>query len=175
MSYESCHSRLQYLLLVGAFHQKCIKSSHFFKKGIFNHNNASDIAKSLKDNGFFRANHGVYINELGKKVEVASEQALEDIISKEKEAVLNDESLQKAFNAIDKILSKNKDVREVRDYIESNKFILPELKNLNVLKQELWIAYLTDLNVQRIFLYSASVTTYSFSSILGTILYITLS
>ncbi len=112
---------------------------------------------------------------MGKKVEVASEQALEDIISKEKEAVLNDESLQKAFNAIDKILSKNKDVREVRDYIESNKFILPELKNLNVLKQELWIAYLTDLNVQRIFLYSASVTTYSFSSILGTILYITLS
>lgn len=123
-------------------YDRLLSSSHFFKKGIFNHNNASDIAKSLKDNGFFRANHGVYINELGKKVEVASEQALEDIISKEKEAILNDESLQKAFNAIDKILSKNKDVREFRDYIESNKFILPELKNLNVLKQELWIAYL---------------------------------
>lgn len=84
MSYESCHSVLQYQSLSCTFHQKCIKSSHFFKKGIFNHNNASDIAKSLKDNGFFRANHGVYINELGKKVEVASEQALEDIISKEK-------------------------------------------------------------------------------------------
>ena len=123
-------------------YDRLISSSNFFKKGIFNHNNASDIAKSLKDNGFFKANHGVYINELGKKVEVASEQALEDIISKEKETILNDESLQKAFNAIDKILSKNKDVREFRDYIENNKFILPELKNLNVLKQELWIAYL---------------------------------
>lgn len=123
-------------------YDRLLSSSTFFKKGVFNHNNASDIAKNLKDNGFFQANHGVYINELGKKVEISSEKELENIISREKDTILNDESLQKAFNSIDKILSKNKDVREFREYLENNKFLIPYLENLNILKQELWIAYL---------------------------------
>ena len=123
-------------------YDRLLSSSTFFKKGVFNHNNASDIAKNLKENGFFQANHGVYINELGKKVEISNEKELEDIINREKDTILNDESLQKAFNSIDKILSKNKDVREFREYLENNKFIIPHLKNLNILKQDLWVSYL---------------------------------
>lgn len=123
-------------------YDRLLDASTFFKKGVFNHNNASDIVKSLRDNGFFKANHGVYINEEGKKVEVANEKALEDIINKEKEIILNDATLQNAFNEIDKILSKNKDAKDFREYIAQNRFILPKFQNLNVLKQDLWIAYL---------------------------------
>lgn len=123
-------------------YDRLLSSSNFFKKGVFNHNNAADIAKNLKENGFFKANHGVYINEQGNKVEISSELELEKIINKEKEVILNDETLQKAFQAIDKILSKNKDMRDFREYIGNNRFLLPHFKNLNVLKQELWISYL---------------------------------
>ncbi len=125
-----------------ANYDQLISSSNFFKKGIFNHNNASDIAKSLRDNGFFKANHGVYINELGRKIEISTVEDLENIIIKEKESILNDPSLQNSFNELDKILSKNKDLREFREYIEGHKFILPMLSNLDLLKETLWISYL---------------------------------
>ncbi len=123
-------------------YDQIVSSSTFFKKGVFNHNNASDIAKSLKDNGFFKADHSVYINSEKTRREIKTEADLESVIQKEKEEILQNPALTKSFEEIDKKLTKNKDLKDFREYLGKNKFLLSELENLPRLKQKLWVAYL---------------------------------
>lgn len=123
-------------------YDQLLNASTFFKKGVFNHNNASDIAKNLKENGFFKANHSIYINAEGEKKEIKNENELTEVIQHEKESILNDPKLASSFESIDKKLSKNKDLKDFREYLASNKIILEELNNLNSFKQKLWISYL---------------------------------
>ena len=122
-------------------YNQLIDSSTYFKKGIFNHNNASIIAKNLKDNGFFKALHSVSLHGKENK-EINTEAELEEVIKEEKDTILKNPDLLKAFEDIDKAITKNLDLKGFRDYIEDNQSILPELVNLNALKQKLWISYL---------------------------------
>lgn len=127
-----------------AKYNELIDSSTYFKKGVFNHNNASTIAKNLKENGFFKANHSVSLNAKDKEKNrvITTETELEEVIQQEKDSILKNPDLVKAFEEIDKKITANQDLREFRDYIEKNQSILPELVNLNALRQKLWISYL---------------------------------
>ena len=125
-------------------YNELIDSSTYFKKGVFNHNNASTIAKNLKDNGFFKAKHFVSLNakEKGKNRVITTEAELEEVIKQEKDSILKNPDLVKAFEEIDKAITKNQELKDFRDYLEENPSILPELVNLDALKQKLWISYL---------------------------------
>ena len=123
-------------------YNELIDSSTYFKKGVFNHNNASVIARNLKDNGFFRANHTVSLKGKENIRIVTTEAELEDVIKEEKESILKNPELVKAFEAIDAAITKNTELRNFRDYLEKNTSILPELVNLNSFRQKLWISYL---------------------------------
>lgn len=123
-------------------YNELIDSSTYFKKGVFNHNNASTIAKNLKDNGFFQANHSVSLRAKEKERVITTEAELEEVIKQEKDSILKNPDLVKAFEEIDKAITKNKELKDFRDYLEENPSILPELVNLDALKQKLWISYL---------------------------------
>lgn len=123
-------------------YDELIDSSIYFKRGVFNHNNASVIAKNLKDNGFFDAKHSVSLNSDGQKKEIHTQKELEEVVGKEKDEILNNSDLSKVFNALDAKLKANKELREFRDYLIENKTILPELANLDLFKRKLWISYL---------------------------------
>jgi len=125
-------------------YNELIDSSAYFKKGVFNHNNATTIAKNLKDNGFFQAKHSVSLNakEKEKNREITTEAELEEVIKQEKDSILKNPDLVKAFEEIDKAITKNQELKDFRDYLEENPSILPELENLNGLKGKLWISYL---------------------------------
>ena len=120
-----------------------LSSSTFFKKGVFNHFQASEITKNLKTHGFFKADHSVYLNTNGVKSEIKNEQELENVINKEKELILSNPQLQKTFNEIDAKLT-NQDLRQFREYLLNNQIILPELTNLQLFKQKLLKAYLVE-------------------------------
>jgi hypothetical protein len=128
-----------------------IESSRYFKKGIFNHNNASVIAKNLMDNGFFKANHYVHLNTKdGRKEnnkEIHTKEDLENIIEQEKQSILTNPELVKAFEAIDNKLKANAELRQFRDYLLRNQKILTELKKLDSLKQKIWISYFKEKKV----------------------------
>ena len=123
-------------------YDELIDSSAYFKKGIFDHNNAAIIAKNLADNGFFRAKHSVSLNTETDKKEITGQKELEEIIEKEKESILTNPDLVKAFDEIDAKLKANKELRDFRDYLLENIKILPELGNTESFKQKLWISYL---------------------------------
>jgi hypothetical protein len=126
-------------------YEELLGRSTFFKKGVFSHNNAADVAKSLNNNGFFKADHSVYLRINGEKQEVSSLQDLETAIQTEKDYILTDENLKKAFEAIDKQLNKNAELKTFRDCLERHPVILTELINPDRLKQKLWVAYLIRL------------------------------
>jgi hypothetical protein len=123
-------------------YDELVSKSRFFRKGVFNHNNAADIAKSLKDNGFFEAKHTVTMVAKTGKEEIKTEQELIKVIAEEKDAILSDPKLIKAFNDLDKKLDKNKETKEFRAYLDANKAVLVELNNIALFKEKLWIAYL---------------------------------
>jgi len=123
-------------------YDELVSQSTFFRKGVFTHNNAADIAKSLNTNGFFKADHSVYLRIGGEKREVSSLQELEGAIQEEKDRILTDDELKTAFEDIDKKLIKNAELKKFRQCIEENQILLTELENLERLKRKLWVAYL---------------------------------
>jgi len=116
------------------------ENNTFFKKGDFNHNNADNITKSLKDNGFFKAEHKVKI----KDKEIADITELETVIKEEKEKVLNNPELTTKFNEIDKALNANNDLRNFRSYIENNQEIIKEFIDLDNFKKKLILNYIAN-------------------------------
>lgn len=123
-------------------YDELLSKSTFFKKGVFTHNNAADIAKNLNSNGFFKADHSVFLRINGERKEITSPKELEAVIQSEKELILTDPKLVAAFEAIDKQLIKNAELRAFRQCLEQHPAVLPELGNLDKLRQKLWVAYL---------------------------------
>ena len=125
-------------------YDELIAASKYFKKGVFNHNNAAAVAKSLMDNGFFAAEHSVSLHDSHGDNKISTKEELERVIEEEKNAILKNPELVKAFEDIDKALNKNEDLRKFRDYLVSNEKIIVELENLGSFRQKIWISYLKD-------------------------------
>lgn len=131
------------------------ENASFFKRGAFNHFNAETITKSLKDNGFFSASHKVKI----KNTEIESAQELETLVKEEKEKVLSSPDLVAKFNAIDKALNANSELRKFRQYITENQEIIKEFVDLPNFKKKLIINYLAANKHEAIVLLSTYNTT----------------
>ena len=121
-------------------YNELLSASTYFRKGMFNYFNASTIAKSLADNGFFDAKHTVSLNA-DKKLEITSQKQLEDLIAKEKEGISKDQDLRKKFAEIEKQLTKNVNLRDFADYVTEHEEILPKLANVERFKEEIWKSY----------------------------------
>lgn len=123
-------------------YDELVSQSTFFRKGVFTHNNAAAIAKNLNTNGFFEADHSVFLRINGEKTEVNSLEDLEAAIQAEKDLILTDASLKSSFEAIDKQLQKNAELKKFRTCLEENQGVLGELVKPERLRQKLWIEYL---------------------------------
>jgi len=121
-------------------YNELLAGSTYFKKGTFNYYNAATIAKSLADNGFFNAKHSVNLNA-NDKLEITSQKQLEDLIAKEKEGISNDKDLRKKFADIEKLITKNANVRGFEAYLAAHEELLPELANIENFKEKLWKSY----------------------------------
>jgi len=122
-------------------YEELIDGSKYFKKGVFNHNNASTIADTLVKNGFFKASHSIYLNSKDGKNEIHNKEDLEKVIEDEKNSIINNPDLVKVFEELDTKLKANQELRDFRDYLINNLKILPELKNIDSLRDKLWVSY----------------------------------
>ncbi|MDV6377148.1 hypothetical protein ORD22_02575 [Sporosarcina sp. GW1-11] len=121
-------------------YDELISKSQFLKKE-FNHYHATTVHKNLNENGFFKAEHSINLNIDGEKLEVSNQKDFLKLINSEKEEILKDSDLQRIFNEIDKKIS-NAQLREFREYLFENQYILIELSDLSALKRKLWISYM---------------------------------
>lgn len=122
-------------------YNELLAASTYFKKGTFTYYNASIVAKTLIDNGFFKANHSISLNA-DESVTISDEKGLEDVIAKEKEGISNDPALRKKFTELEKLLYKNTTVRDFNDYLSEREDILPSLSNMAQFKEDVWKGYL---------------------------------
>lgn len=121
-------------------YNELLAASTYFKKGTFNYYNAATIAKSLADNGFFDAKHTVNLNA-DEKLEITSQKQLEELISKEKEGISKDKDLRKKFADIEKLITKNVNVKAFDAYLGEHEELLPELVNIESFKEKIWKSY----------------------------------
>ncbi len=121
-------------------YNELLAASTYFKKGTFNYYNAATIAKNLADNGFFAAQHTVNLNA-DEKLEIRSQKQLEELIAKEKEGISNDEDLKKKFAEIEKLITKNANVRGFEAYLVAHEEILSELVNIESFREKIWKSY----------------------------------
>ncbi|TXK93782.1 hypothetical protein BMR07_15800 [Methylococcaceae bacterium CS1] len=119
-----------------------LDNSAFFRKGIFNHYQAGEIARQLKTHGFFKADHTIYLNADTEKKEITSEDQLKEVIADEMKSIMDDPKLKKSFTEIDTKLKANQDLRSFREFLLNNMSIIPELTNPKLFKEKLWKAYI---------------------------------
>lgn len=123
-------------------YNELLDASLFFKKGVFDYYNASQIAKSLAKNGFFSAKHTVNLISEGKPREIHNQKELEVVIAEEKERILKDKELRKNFDKIAGILEKNETLRDFQSYMMNQPALLSQLNNITKFKQDIWKSYL---------------------------------
>ena len=119
-----------------------LNKSNFFRRGIFNHVQASDIAKQLDKKGFFGADHSVLLNS--EKELIKTSEVLEEKIENEKVRIINDTKLKAGMSALLETLDKklkNEALRDFRDYLSRNPQITSDFSNVECLKSNLWIGY----------------------------------
>lgn len=122
-------------------YEKILDQSRYFKKGVFNHSNAEAIAKNLKSNGWFDGGHSVNLNHDGKRSEITTDEELIAAIEAEKEKILSDPKLSEMFQKVDGLLT-TAELRNFRDYLIENPFVVAELSDIDAFKQKVWISYL---------------------------------
>ena len=124
-----------------ATYDTLLEKSRFFRKGVFNHYQAGEIAKQLKNHGFFQAEHKVYLHSDTEDTKVETEKELENLISGELDAILSDDALKEKFANIDKKLA-NKELRDFREFLLLNQTLIPRLQDPDVFKEDLLKSYL---------------------------------
>lgn len=122
-------------------YNELLAASTYFKKGTFNYYNAGTIARNLAENGFFDAKHTISLNA-DTKLEISNQAELEELIAKEKESISNDKDLKKKFAEIEKLITKNANVRDFEGYLTEHEDILPKLANVDAFKEEILKSYL---------------------------------
>lgn len=125
-------------------YDELLKASTFCKKGVFEHYHASEIARALDKNGFFKAKHTVHLNHNGTYREIQNEKDIERLIQEERDAILTDAVLKKSFTQVADALDKNAGLREFRDYLMAHPDVVAQLQNVAQFRQDVWKSYLKE-------------------------------
>jgi hypothetical protein len=122
-------------------YNKLLAASKYFKKGTFDYHNATTAGKALASSGFFDAKHRLtLVSET--KVDVSTLKELEQVIAREKDAILKDATLRKNFDEIEKRITKNEHLRDLQAFLAENEEILTVLTDLEGLKKATILAYI---------------------------------
>lgn len=103
---------------------------------------AQILLKSVKDNAFFDANH-FFTLESGE--EIKSQDELNELYNDELTKILSDKELQKNFNKIDKAITSNTQVRDLKRVLDQDHSILSELADYSGFRKKVWKGYLSKL------------------------------
>lgn len=126
-------------------YREVLSHSTFFKVSSgegakdFGTDRADALAKSVKDNAFFKAGHKIVISS---QEEIASYSALENLKKAELERVLSDPNVKRLFDTIDKKLSANQQLKAFRDAISEQRELLLELLDYDEFKRKVWFSFI---------------------------------
>ncbi len=108
----------------------------------FNHTRAGSLHKSIKESRFFDAKHWLILNNDGQPLEIRDADDLRQRVDDELNRVLADSKLRKSFDAFDKKISANAELRNLREFLQANQAMLASLADPHKLRRDVWGAYL---------------------------------
>lgn len=123
-------------------YEELLERSAFLRKGCFDHKNFSNVAKNLKENGFFEAEHQVILKnrDLNSDFDpIRSEDQLNRLLEAEKEKILNDKEIKSMFEKISIELAANKQTKELDLYLQSKPELYIELGDIERFKKRVWV------------------------------------
>lgn len=123
-------------------YNELLEKSPIFKRGVFSHNNADTVSENLSENGFFTAQHKIFLSGIDK--EIKSAEDFIETLKEEKEKIFSDEKLKKKFDKINASLGKRTLVK-FRSAIENNQEIIPQLSDYKAFKRKVWVNVLVQL------------------------------
>lgn len=116
-----------------------IDKSPIFEENIFTHNDAANVGKNLHKSNFFKAEHKILLKNDDM---IENKEQLDNLIQKQKDLVLSDETLKDLFEKIDSALEKNGDFRQFKSILSNTPTIIRKFENIRDFKKEVWIAIL---------------------------------
>ena len=105
----------------------------------FGTDRADALLKSIKDNAFFKAGHKIVVSS---QDEITSYSALEELKKSELERILSDPEVKRTFDAIDKKLSANQQLKAFKDAISEQRDLLLELLDYDQFKRNVWFSFI---------------------------------
>ena len=124
-------------------YDELLAASKYFKGGVFNHNNADTIAKTLVSNGWFAGGHTITLKSEEDNQEVNDEKELQSVIQHELDSILTDKDLSKKFEKIDKPLNANQEIRDFRNFLWKNQTLISQYSDIKTFKEKVIISYLS--------------------------------
>jgi hypothetical protein len=119
-----------------------LNDSRFFSRESFSYYNAEKVSGSLGDNGFFYAGHTLQLyGKDGELITIADQNEFESLIAGEKERIADDVGIRKSLEAVGKALDKNREARDFHTLLVNNPVLLPEFRDVEVLRRKLWMSY----------------------------------
>lgn len=125
-------------------YNELIRSSKVFRTvdgHTFGTREASDLEKFVGKGNFFEVNHSITL--YGGEV-ITSANDLKQKFDAEKETILNNPELKKAFDKITKAIDTNEEVRLFKGVIMAHPEIILELADYEGFRKKVWLGYLSD-------------------------------
>ena len=124
-------------------YQAILQTSKLFKQNngkTFGTYQASELSKSVADNAFFEVSHKIVLGD--GKTTIDSSTSLATLISNELSGILNNATVKKAFEKIDKKASANDSLRQFKEIIENSPDLVDKLLDYDNFHKEVWKGYL---------------------------------
>lgn len=128
---------LKYVKLYCENLDNLLEKSKIFNKNSFTHDNAFDLMKSIKKNNLFDAGHKLKFKSKGTPIDNLED--LNNLISSQIDNIFNDSESTDIFKKINNKF-RNNELKEFREIILKNKFLLYFLDDYNNFKKKYWIS-----------------------------------
>lgn len=128
-------------------YNELLSQSVLFRKSnnSFGTTQANELLKSTEDNSFFDAGHKLVINS---NIEISSFAGLKQLLDEELEKILNEATLKKEFEKIDKAIGSNAELREFKKVIENDNSLLVQLANYDEFRIKVWVNFIQNLKTE---------------------------
>lgn len=117
-----------------------LTKSKYLKKE-FNFYNIETINKQLETNNFFKVGHSIQLSDGSNNTNLKTSKELEALCAEEKKKISEDPKLLEKFNAINKKLDANNELRDLRKLLLEHPEIITELNDINKFEKSIWYAY----------------------------------
>ncbi len=123
-------------------YQNVISNSVLFSAGVesFGTYQAAQLLKSVDDDRFFKASHKMVLKN-GKKI--VDKSQLKQLFETEINKVLNDEELKRAFDALEKKLGTNTDLRNFKETVRMDPTLVSRLTDYEQFRKMVLLGYLS--------------------------------